>query len=116
MVAMRRRRALAWTGWLVAAALVGACDDPSSAPPPPAPAPSTGLSFDPADVSFDPAHRPPDRLYDPRGLLQVAPGAGFLEPDFELVDSNTHSATYGQVCSPRQRLGSVSAWYFGHAT
>jgi hypothetical protein len=39
-----------------------------------------------------------------------------LEPDFALVDANPNSPTSGRTCSPRQRLGAVSAWYFGHAT
>ena len=51
----------------------------------------------------------------------VAPGgpgppiAGAV-PDFSLPDVNTHSATYGQAISPRQMIGKVSAWYFGHST
>jgi hypothetical protein len=40
----------------------------------------------------------------------------FLEPDFALVDANPNSPTHGRECSPRQHLGAVSAWYFGHAT
>jgi hypothetical protein len=37
-------------------------------------------------------------------------------PDFALNDANTNSATYGQVVSPRQQQGKISAWYFGAAT
>lgn len=37
-------------------------------------------------------------------------------PDFRLVDVNPFSATAGQPVSPRDYLGVVSAWYFGHAT
>jgi len=40
----------------------------------------------------------------------------FLEPEFSLVDVNSNSATHTQACSPRQELGKISAWYFGHAT
>lgn len=37
-------------------------------------------------------------------------------PDFSLLDDNANSATYGQAISPRDYLGQVSAWYFGHST
>ena len=37
-------------------------------------------------------------------------------PDFSLNDVNPNSPTSGQNVSPRQELGKVSAWYFGHAT
>lgn len=37
-------------------------------------------------------------------------------PDFSLKDVNPNSPTGGQNVSPRQELGKVSAWYFGHAT
>lgn len=43
-----------------------------------------------------------------------APAA--VVPDFHLVDENPASATYKQLVSPRDYLGQVSAWYFGHAT
>ena len=36
-------------------------------------------------------------------------------PDFSLVDVNPNSASHGQPVSPRQYLGKISAWYFGHA-
>jgi hypothetical protein len=36
--------------------------------------------------------------------------------DFQLVDVNPNSATHNQTISPRDYLGQVSAWYFGHAT
>jgi hypothetical protein len=36
--------------------------------------------------------------------------------DFSLPDINETSATSGQNISPRDYLGQVSAWYFGHAT
>jgi|CXWL01.1.fsa_nt_gi hypothetical protein len=39
-----------------------------------------------------------------------------LEPDFSLLDANPNSATSGQMVSPRQHLGQISAWYFGHST
>jgi hypothetical protein len=38
------------------------------------------------------------------------------EPDFALVDLNPVSSSYNTSCSPRQHLGRISAWYFGHAT
>jgi hypothetical protein len=37
-------------------------------------------------------------------------------PDFGLMDLNPTSPTYNQSVSPRDYLGEVSAWYFGHAT
>jgi hypothetical protein len=44
------------------------------------------------------------------------PGASDTLADFSLVDVNPHSATAGQAVSPRQVLGRISAWYFGHST
>lgn len=41
---------------------------------------------------------------------------GEVAPDFALEDVNPSSATAGQDVSPRDYLGKVSAWYFGHAT
>ncbi len=46
---------------------------------------------------------------EPRQLLTAI-------PEFALPDVNTTSATYGEIVSPRDYLGQVSAWYFGHAT
>jgi len=37
-------------------------------------------------------------------------------PDFQLPDVNPTSATFNQDVSPRDKLGGVSAWYFGSAT
>ena len=39
-----------------------------------------------------------------------------IVPDFSLIDLNTASPTSGQAVSPRDYLGKVSAWYFGHST
>ena len=36
--------------------------------------------------------------------------------DFSLTDVNTTSATFDMPVSPRDYLGKVSGWYFGHAT
>ncbi len=36
--------------------------------------------------------------------------------DFLLDDVNPNSTTFGQMVSPRDQLGKVSAWYFAHAT
>jgi len=41
---------------------------------------------------------------------------GNVAPDFTLADVNPNSASAGKNLSPRGQLGSVSAWYFGHAT
>jgi hypothetical protein len=37
-------------------------------------------------------------------------------PDFSLTDVNSTSPTYNTGVSPRDEVGKVSAWYFGHAT
>lgn len=44
------------------------------------------------------------------------PGPGEAMPDFSLLDVNPNSASHDQQVSPRQQLGAISAWYFGHAT
>ncbi len=36
--------------------------------------------------------------------------------DFGLLDVNPTSPRADQIVSPRDYLGSVSAWYFGHST
>ena len=36
-------------------------------------------------------------------------------PKFSLLDVNDTSATAGQEVSPRDAIGRVSVWYFGHA-
>ena len=42
--------------------------------------------------------------------------AAEMVADFSLLDTNPTSATYDQLVSPRDYLGQVSAWYFGHST
>lgn len=37
-------------------------------------------------------------------------------PDFQLLDVNPNSSTFGESVSPRAHLGHVTAWYFGSAT
>jgi len=37
-------------------------------------------------------------------------------PDFSLADLNPASASFDTEVSPRDALGGVSAWYFGHST
>jgi hypothetical protein len=44
------------------------------------------------------------------------PFEAYRLPDFTLQDVNPNSATYGDPVSPRDLLGKVSGWYFGHAT
>ena len=39
-----------------------------------------------------------------------------LAPDFVLIDVNPNSTSYNTDVSPRERLGMISAWYFGTAT
>jgi hypothetical protein len=36
--------------------------------------------------------------------------------DFALTDVNATSPSAGRAVSPRDYLGQVSAWYFGHST
>ena len=36
--------------------------------------------------------------------------------NFSLPDTNPTSETFGEMVSPRDYLGQVTAWYFGHAT
>ena len=43
----------------------------------------------------------------------VAPDAAM---DFALLDVNATSPSAGREVSPRDYLGQVSAWYFGHST
>ena len=51
------------------------------------------------------------------GLVDVGEGeSAMMVPDFQLEDVNASSATSGQLVSPRDYLGQVSGWYFGHAT
>ncbi len=37
-------------------------------------------------------------------------------PDFSAVDVSVDSARYQEAVSPRDYLGRISAWYFGHST
>lgn len=47
-----------------------------------------------------------------------APPPPAAEPvaDFSAPDVNATSPRFGDAVSPRDYLGQVSAWYFGHAT
>jgi hypothetical protein len=53
---------------------------------------------------------------DEFAILGPGPAKGSVAPDFLLVDVNPNSPLHGTQVTPRQRLGMVSAWYFGHAT
>ena len=46
---------------------------------------------------------------------QPDPPTGVM-PDFSLLDVNPNSPSHDQQVSPRQHLGSISAYYFGLAT
>ena len=57
--------------------------------------------------------------------LSGADGSGSAEkpqpsndalPDFSLTDVNANSARFREAVSPRDYLGQISAWYFGHST
>lgn len=53
------------------------------------------------------------------GSSSAPPGdvdVGELAPDFALEDVNSASPTALEAVTPRDYLGKVSAWYFGHAT
>ncbi|MBZ5715151.1 hypothetical protein [Nannocystis pusilla] len=43
-------------------------------------------------------------------------GSGEPAPDWKLVDVNPDSATHEQARGPSDYAGSVSGWYFAHAT
>lgn len=45
-----------------------------------------------------------------------ASDAPTVAPDFSLIDVNPSSSTAGKAVSPRDYLGQISAWYFGHST
>jgi len=44
------------------------------------------------------------------------PSGNEAVPDFSVPDVNPNSARYQENVSPRDYLGQISAWYFGHAT
>ena len=37
-------------------------------------------------------------------------------PDFAILDINPDSPRHDEMVSPRDYVGQISAWYFGHAT
>lgn len=39
-----------------------------------------------------------------------------IMPDFSLQNVNPNAVPTGNMVSPRDYLGQVSAWYYGHAT
>jgi len=43
-------------------------------------------------------------------------GSSDIVADFQLLDVNPNSLTYGDPVSPRAHMGHVTAWYFGEAT
>ena len=45
-----------------------------------------------------------------------SPNPPTLMPDFSLQNVNPNAVPTGNLVSPRDYLGKVSAWYFGHAT
>lgn len=70
----------------------------------------------PADAAAD---APTDALADAGSDAAAdAPSDALAQiaPDFSLMDENPASASHAQLVSPRDYLGTVSAWYFGHAT
>lgn len=84
----------------------------------------TNAGGSPADAATDaPADAPVDALADAGSDAAAdapsdAPSdvLAQIAPDFSLLDENPASATHAQLVSPRDYLGQVSAWYFGHST
>jgi hypothetical protein len=85
-----------WAGWIGIAVLVAGCESDPSKPVPTLTGPSVSGSRGSAPSA------PDDRL------------AGAI-PNFGLVDANTASPTHGAIVTPRQFVGSISAYYFGSA-
>jgi hypothetical protein len=56
-----------------------------------------------------------DRDKKPSEPVNHDPGGADTMPAFRLPDVNPSSATFGRQVSPRDHLGRISAWYFGHA-
>ena len=48
--------------------------------------------------------------------IATLPLADGPAPEFNLLDTNATSPTYGQTVSPRDYTGQVSGWYFGFGT
>jgi hypothetical protein len=69
-------------------------------------------SEDRADQSSDAGtENPPGDQPD----AQAEPSGDALS-DFSVSDVNPASARYEELISPRDYLGQISAWYFGHST
>ena len=58
-------------------------------------------------------------------LLMGCSGPGSIEtpqpsnadlPGFSLTDVNANSSRYHEAVAPREYLGQISDWYFGHST
>ena len=54
-----------------------------------------------------PPPQPPASACSPESIVAA---------DFALPDVNPSSTTYEDTLAPRQYLGMISAWYFGHST
>lgn len=50
------------------------------------------------------------------GTPEVPEPSAEALPDFSLPDVNPNSVRYQETVSPRDYLGQISAWYFGHST
>lgn len=61
------------------------------------------------------ADEPPSDGPTEMEALQTLPGPDAL-PEFAVADVNPSSPRYNSDVSPRDYLGQISAWYFGHAT
>ena len=53
---------------------------------------------------------------DPVKPATPPPVTGSVVADFHLPDVNPNSTTHGEMVSPRDHVGQISAWYFGHST
>lgn len=49
-------------------------------------------------------------------ILMPAELPGNAAPDFSVLDINPGSPRHDELVSPRDYVGQISAWYFGHST
>jgi hypothetical protein len=105
---VRERRAVLCA---VIALVAASCDtDPAAPPVQQTPPPPDGSVLIPAVAP----HISPVQ----RGTSPSLPGDWLTGrvSNFALPDVNSASTTYNQNVSPRQFLGKISAYYFGHST
>lgn len=112
---------------LPAALLVLSCGESDESPPAPthqeaAGPPSESPGPSPSEAKPDEAPNeelageapPPGYTQDPCPQPTDDPPVPDAAPDWRLRDANANSRTARKCVSPRDYLGSVSAWYWGH--